>query len=110
MTLIITTRTVSTDYFDYLWKTICSDSYDCDYLYTYVNKVITNSNQDNNNINDAENESTVIPTDNKPEADVPKPKTKRPVRDIEYTSLEILDDSFLDYLDCPPELQPVIFF
>jgi len=65
--------------------------------------------QGDNNINDAQNESTVASTDNKPEADIPKPKIKRPVRDIEYTSLEILDDNFLDYLDCPPELQPVIF-
>ena len=107
MTLtIIITSTVSIDYFDYIWKTICNDSYDCDYMYTYVNKVITNSGQDNNQ----KNESTIVPIDNKLETDVPKPKIKRPMRDIEYTSLEILDDSFLDYLDCPPELQPVIFY
>lgn len=109
-------RTMSIDYFEYLWRTVWDNNYDCDYIYKYEN-IIAISNVDNiiSTVNIDSNDSIITGNDtdsiimsNDTDQTIRNiSKTKKPVRDIEYTSLEILDSSFLDYLDSPIELQPV---
>jgi len=134
---IITIRTISADFYEYIWKTVCINSYDYDYIYTYTNNVTTtvyNSNTKSNEIvDDNDDPATELARANELDNNIDKsnsynnnnynssgnnsPKvghhhhhhqevSVKP-RDIEFNGLESLDDTFLSYLDNPPELQAV---
>lgn len=116
------------DFYEYIWKTVCINSYDYDYIYTFTNNVTTVYSVSNNNvetIDENDNPATELVIANEVNNDNSRdnnsnrnsPKFGRQnesvsvqQRDIEFNGLESLDDNFLSYLDNPPELQAVSIF
>jgi hypothetical protein len=112
------------DFYEYIWKTVCINSYDYDYIYTFTNNVTTVYSVSNNNvetIDENDNPATELvianEVNNDNSRDNNSPKFGRQnesvsvqQRDIEFNGLESLDDNFLSYLDNPPELQAVSIF